>query len=74
MKRPVKRGRISRLYYVGSKRTGVLHLAPAITEGYRTLCGVVIPPPGRWYWAHSRSAQSFAKKAPLCRKCKAKAP
>jgi hypothetical protein len=73
MKRPVKRGRISRLYYVGSKRTGVLHLSPHITEGYRTLCGVLIPL-GTWAWARTRKAQKHAKRAPLCKRCRAKAP
>lgn len=74
MAKPKKRGRIARLFYIGSKRPrSVLHLSTHITEGYRTLCGVMIPY-GTWAWARSRAAQARAWKAPICRKCAARAP
>lgn len=66
--------RTERLYYIGSKRAGApLHLSRHITEGYRTLCGVLIPL-GTWAWARTRAAKRNAKKAPLCRRCRKKAP
>jgi hypothetical protein len=66
--------RIARLFYVGSKRSRVLHLSKHITEGYRTLCGIMIPEPGKWYWAKSRFATVRAQQAPLCKKCDSKRP
>jgi hypothetical protein len=68
-----KRGRIGRFYFIGSKRSNVLHLSNSITEGYRTLCGVAIGLRS-WKWARSASARKNAKRAKLCKRCRAKAP
>lgn len=73
MTKPKKRGRIGRFFYVGSKRSRTLHLSRHITEGYRTLCGILIGF-GTWKWARSRSARRNAKTAPLCKKCLKQAP
>jgi hypothetical protein len=67
------RKRIGRLYYVGSKRSRVLHLSHSIVECSRTLCGVMIGH-GTWKWARSLQAQKNAKRASLCSKCLKVAP
>jgi hypothetical protein len=67
-----KRARVKRFYYIGSKRSRTLHLSRHITEGYRTLCGILIFL--GWKWARSRSARRNAKRAALCRKCLKRAP
>lgn len=61
--------KIARLFYVSSKRGRVLHLSKHITEGYRTLCGIAIPAPGRWLWRKVRP-----RKAAVCKKCQRHAP
>jgi hypothetical protein len=72
-KRPVKRGRVGRFFYVGSKRSRVLHLSHHITDGYRTLCGVLLTP-GKWKWARGRGARRNAALSPMCKKCLKAAP
>jgi hypothetical protein len=72
-KHPVKRGRIGRFFYVGSKRSRVLHLSHHITDGYRTLCGVLLTP-GKWKWARTPAARRNVRRKHLCKKCMAVAP
>ena len=69
-----KRQRLARLFYVGSKRGRVIHFSKHLTEGYRTLCGIRIPAPGKWFTPRSKLALARAGKAPKCKKCVAKAP
>jgi hypothetical protein len=61
-----------KLFYVGSKRGRTAHLSIGITEGMRTLCGVLIPY-ATWKWACDDTAVRAARKH-LCKKCKAKQP
>jgi hypothetical protein len=70
MKRPIKRGRIRRFYFVHSPRGRLVHIAGSITEADRTDCGISMAL--GWRWARTSAAKKGAARR-VCKKCRASA-